>query len=94
MEPIKNTNMIQIASIIKLPEEVRRCSERSELIKFFVDTLRNKQNKKFPAKLIAIKLSHLSTADLYYFISVCKDIDNRKGREAMSKFFWWSLRSK
>lgn len=71
----------------------KKTSERAELLRYFVDTLRNKNKKPFPARMIAIKLSHIPTKDLYYFISVCKDIDNRRGRDAMSKFFWWSLKS-
>ena len=84
--------MIQIASIIKLPKEVKQTSERVELIKFFVDTLRNKQNKKFPARMIAIKLSHLSMEDLRYMISVFKDAQNRKGLDYASKWFWFSIK--
>ena len=84
--------MIQISNIIKLPKEVKKCSERAELIKFFVDTLRNKNNKPFSARMIAIKLSHLKVNDLYNFISQCKDVRNRRGEIAMNKFFWFSLK--
>jgi len=85
--------MNPISDIIKIPER-KKTSERSELISFFVDTLRNKQNKKFPAKMIAIKLSHLSLQDLYYMISVFKDAHNRKGLEYASKWFWFSIKCK
>jgi len=88
--------MEQIDKIIlnKQLKKEKKTSERAELISFFVDNLRNKNNKSFSARMIAIKLSHIPTKDLYYFISVCKDIDNRRGRDAMGKFFWWSLKSK
>lgn len=68
-------------------------SERSELIKFFVTTLKNKNGKPFGAKMIAIKLSHIPTKDLYYMISVFKDAHNRKGLDYAQKWFWWSLKA-
>lgn len=80
-----------IGEIIKLPE-VKKGSERAELISFFVDTLRNKNNKKFPARMIAIKLSHLSMEDLRHTISIFKDNLNRKGLNGASKEFWWSIK--
>ena len=67
-------------------------SERAELIKFFVDTLKQKNKKPFSAKMIAIKLSHIPTKDLYYMISVFKDAQNRKGLDYASKWFWHSLK--
>jgi len=69
-------------------------SERQLLISFFVENLRNKQNKKFPAKMIAVKLSHLSMEDLRHTISVFKDNLNRKGLNGASKEFWWSIKVK
>ena len=71
----------------------KRISERSELIKYFVENLRNKNGKPFSARMIAIKMSHLSLQDIRYMISVFKDNLNRKGLDGASKEFWWSLRS-
>ena len=85
--------MQSINEIIRIPDK-KKTSERAELISFFVENLRNKQNKKFPARMIAVKLSHLSLEDLRYFISVFKDIQNRKNNEAAQRFFWWSLKCK
>lgn len=67
-------------------------SERAELIQYFVDRLRNKDNKPFSARLIAIKLSHLSLEDLYYLKSTFQDTYNRKGIESAQKYFWWSIK--
>jgi len=86
--------MEKISDYLKMPSIKKTNSERSELISFFVDTLRNKNNKPFSAKMIAIKLSHLSLQDLRYMISVFKDAENRKGLDYASKWFWWSLKSK
>jgi len=83
--------MESISSIIKLPVK-KKGSERAELIKFFVDNLKQKNGKPFSARMIAIKLSHLSLEDIRYFISMCKDIKNRRGQEAMQKYFWFSIK--
>ena len=56
--------------------------ERAELVKFFVENLRNKQGAKFSAKMIAIKLSHLKTPDLYYMKSVYSDVMKCKGNDS------------
>jgi hypothetical protein len=87
--------MEQIDKIIleKQIKKEKKTSERAELIKFFVDTLRDKKGKQYPARRIAVTLSHLQREDLYNFISQCKDVKNRKGIESMQKFFWWSLKS-
>ena len=67
-------------------------SRRAELIKYFHERLRNKDDKPFSVRFIAIKLSHLKIKDLDYLVSVCKDVQNRRGKEAMQKFFWWSIK--
>lgn len=85
--------MEQISNLIKIPER-KKTSERAEAIKYFVENLRNKNNKPFPAKMIAIKLSHLEVKDIYYMQSLYKDIQNRRGNEAAQKWFFWSLKSK
>lgn len=70
-------------------------SERAELISYFVETILNKNNKQFPAKRIAIALAHIKDLkDLYYFKSVCQDVYNRRGQEAVNKFFWWSIKAR
>lgn len=69
-------------------------SERAELISFFVDNLKDKKGEPFKAKMIAIKLSHLSVSDIRYMISIFKDIEHRKGNDAAAKWFWWSIKPK
>ena len=69
-------------------------SERGELIQFFVDNLKQRNGKKYAAKVVAIKLAHLKTPDLYYFRSVSNDILQRSGSVAFNKYFWWSLKVK
>lgn len=64
-------------------------SERAELIRFFVDNLRNKDGKPFPARLIAVKLGHLKELkDLYYLKSICLQSSN------FGKTFWGSIKHK
>lgn len=85
--------MEQISSFLKLPIKKTK-SERAELVNFFLDNLRDKKGNKFNSRHIAVKLSHLNLKDLYYFVSVFKDIQHRKGDESAQKYFWWSLKSK
>ena len=85
--------MKSLFELLEQRKEVKIKSERAELIKFFVDNLRNKKDEKFPAKMIAIKLSHIPTKDLYYMISVFKDKVNRDGLQSANKWFWWSIKS-
>lgn len=84
--------MEQISNLIKILER-KKTSERAEAIKFFVTTLKNKNGKPFGAKMIAIKLSHIPTKDLYYVQSVFRDAQNRKGLDYAQKWFWWSIKS-
>ena len=85
--------MQQIGELIKLPQKVKHTSERAECIKFFLERITDKQGKQYKPARMGVLLSHIKDlSDLYYFISVCKDIENRKGSVSMAKFFWWSLR--
>lgn len=85
--------MNPISLFAKLPES-KKISERSELIKFFVENLKDKKNKPYKPARIGMLLSHLSVKDLYYFTSVSKDIQKCKGQTAFQKHFWWSLKAK
>ncbi len=69
-----------------------RTSERAELLRFFIDNLRQKNGKPFSARMIAFKLSHLKLPDLYYTKSVFSDILKCKGLDSASKWFWFSIR--
>lgn len=87
--------MEQIASYLNYKKEDRgKISQRAELIKFFVDNLKDREGKKYEARRIAVKLSHLEMRDLYFLRSECQDIINRRGVKAMNKWFWWSIKSK
>lgn len=68
-------------------------TERGELLRFFVDNIKNKNGKSYKFPFIAMKLSHLSINDLYYFVSACKDRLNREGQVTMQKYFWWSIKN-
>lgn len=70
------------------PSKSKVKSERAELIKFFVDRLVNKDGKPYPARLIAVKLAHIPTKDLYYLQSTCNKA------KSFGACFWWSIKVK
>jgi hypothetical protein len=84
--------MERINSLLFTQKTSKANSERAELVKYFVDNLRQKNGKPFSARMIAIKLSHLSVQDLYYMKSVFNDLAKTKGNESAQKWWWWSLK--
>lgn len=84
--------MLNIKELINQREKVKTLSERAELISFFVENLKNKNEKPFTAKRIAIALAHIPTKDLYFMISIFKDTMKRRGIVGANKEFWWSLK--
>lgn len=74
-------------------KEKNNKTERGELLKFFVDNIKNKKGKTYSFSFIAMKLSHLNIQDLYYFVSSCKDRLSREGEITMQKYFWWSIKN-
>lgn len=71
-------------------------TERGLLLKEFVDiiNLERKGTKFKPTtiKLLAIKLGHIPTKDLYYLKSICTDSKNRCG--SFSKCLYGSIKAK
>lgn len=72
-------------------------SERSEIIKSFVDEINRERKdtsfKPITGRAVAMKLSHLkNNFELYSFLSSCKDYKNRGG--AFGKCFFGSLKIK
>jgi len=78
-------------------------NERSSLLKQFQDeinkerpyTYKNSKGKKvkvnkITGKELALRVAHVKTEDLYYFLSVCRDEKNRKG--SFSKCFFGRLK--
>ncbi len=95
--------MKQIKDIVNRPKEKSKITnQRQEIIKMFVERLnqdievtninaRKLGQKTYPLRTpayIAIRLSHLSEADLWYFLSVCKQAPH------FSKKFWWELKNR
>lgn len=81
---------------LKLPERKTNITNRRQsIIKDFVDAINmeriNTKFKKVSGKDIAIRVSHLSENDLYFFLSQCKDYKNRKG--SFSKCFYGALKT-
>ena len=68
--------------------EVKRTSERAELIKVFVENLRDKQGKPYKPSFIGMKLAHVSVPDLYYLVKQCEQANN------FGAMFWYSLKVK
>jgi hypothetical protein len=86
--------METIFQLIQERQPVKVKSERGELIRFFVDKLKDKQGKPFPARRIAVALGHIPTKDIYYIISIFKDTEKRRGLVGASKEFWFNLKVK
>jgi len=63
-------------------------SERAALIEQFVEELRKEQ--PIEARFVAVKLAHVSTQDLYRFLSTCKDYKARN--QSFRKCFFGALK--
>jgi len=85
--------MQQIGELIKLPQKVKHTSERAECIKFFLERITDKQGKQYKPARMGVLLSHIKTPDLHYSVSIFKDTERRRGREAGQKEFFWSIKS-
>lgn len=70
----------------------KKISERAELIKFWLDNLKDKKGKPYKPARIAMLLAHLSLSDLYAFKSQCNDRLTRNGQESFQKYFWYSIK--
>lgn len=88
-------NIQEIIKIYKDQKEEIKISERSELVKRFIDKLNTNRVdngfKKLPASFYAIKMADAGlkeVSDLYWFYRYCED-----GRD-FSKTWWWSLKVK
>lgn len=88
----KFNSLVSNYSQVAIPTKKKIRSERSELVKFFLDNLRDKNNKPFKVGFIVQKLSHIKTPDLYFVKSVFRDTLMRKGLDSASREFWWSIR--
>lgn len=77
-------------------QKTSKKTERGDLLEKFLQKVNNERKgtkyKPMTMKLLAIKLSHVKTADLYYLDSVCKDYENRSG--SYSKCLFGSLKVK
>lgn len=71
-------------------------NRRQEIIKVFVDEINKERRgtkwKAVTGRSIALKMSHLSEPDMYYFLSQCRDYKNRN--HSFSKCFFGSLKQK
>lgn len=86
-------NQDQNTHITLSPSKSKVRSERAEVVKFFVDNIKNKEGKPYQARFIAVKLGHLKELkDLYYLKSTFQDTLNRRGKEAAQKYFWWAIK--
>lgn len=93
-------NMIEIKNILEKIDRTQKCritNERQEIIYKFTETINNERYgtkyKPITGKAVACKLGHLKdNATLYYFLSQCKDYQNRHG--SFSKYFFGALKVK
>lgn len=96
-------SMLEIKNVLDKFYEVKRPrSERAVIVKMFLDRLLAergddrfyvKDKKRIPLKpinpkMVAVRLRYISTSDLYYVYSICKDATS------FSKMFWFMTRTK
>lgn len=91
-----------MATLFEMParvpkvKEAKPRSQRDIAVQEFVDTINQERIgtkfKKIATKIVAIKLGHLDTQELFYFLSVCKDYKKRNG--SFSKGFFGMLKVK
>lgn len=85
----------ELFSNYKIPEPSKIRSERSDIIRQFLEEI-NKERigtkwKLMTARGVAIKVGHLKdNHTLYFFLSQCKDYKNRQG--SFSKYFFGALK--
>lgn len=72
-------------------------SERASLIEYFVQPINDERLeaklKPLPTRVIAIRLSHVKTEDLYPFFKSCLDY-SKKPKGSFGKAFFGALRVK
>lgn len=71
----------------ELKIENKKTSERAELIKFWVDNVKNKEGRSFRPAFIASKLSIFSIKDLYFLQSQALSDEKQFGRN-IGNYFW------
>lgn len=79
--------MDQISKFTNRKFEKTKTSERAELLRFFIENLKDKQGKPYSPSFIGMKLSHLSIPDLYFLQNLCKNSNN------FGMTFWYTLKT-
>lgn len=74
--------------------QVKPLNERAELVRYFFENASQDWVglKPLTPRHVAVKLSHLTTFDLYAFKSMAED--RRKRGYPFGKFFWGALKAK
>lgn len=96
----ESSTIAPISNFIKPYEKDKtkksRATERGDLLTYFTECVNKERDgtkyKKVRIPFIATKVSHLSTADLYYLRSSCDDA--RRRGYGWSKCFFGSLKVK
>jgi hypothetical protein len=82
------------AVTFSLPKKSKITNQRQAVLSEFLEIINsermNTKYKSLSGRVLAIKVSHIPTQDLYYLLSVCKDYMNRKG--SFSRCFFGSLK--
>lgn len=85
-----------ISSFLQVAPRSKATSERASLLEEILTEVNSERRgtkyKPLTAKLLGIKLAHMSTTDLYYLISQAKDYQRRHG--SFSKYLFGSIRVK
>jgi len=81
--------MESLSFFLKLPEVKHvRTSERAELLKPFIEKLRDKNGNSYKPAFIGMKLSHIKTPDLYFLLKQCEQAKN------FGAMFWYLITKK
>lgn len=86
--------MKNIFELLQNVQKEKSLNERQSILKEMQDAINiervNTKIKPITGRIIAMKVAHIPTKDLYYLNSICKDYRNRKG--SFGKCFFGSLK--
>lgn len=95
MQTLSSAGKLEQTPLFSIPKQVKNISWRTpfidEIISFVNEERRGTDYLPIAAKLVALKTSHLKTAqDFSYIISISKDVKRRGG--SFSKTFFGSIK--
>lgn len=80
MLSLKELSQNRLFEIVKKPT-----SERAELLRIFIDRVKNKKGQSYSPGFMGMKLSHVTTSDLYFLQKKCEEAKN------FGAMFWYLI---